>query len=310
MNSMHLVIGTGPLGRYTAEALLKSGHRVRLINRSGVMPFPPKGAEVIKADLYEINSQSVLFKGVSTLYQCAQPAYHRWKKEFPALQQKLVTLASENNLALVAAENLYMYGRTQGKPMDENTANNPCSVKGRIRMQMSDALFDAARQGRIQVASVRGSNFFGPWEPVLGKIMFRAALNNKTVWLPGKLELPHSFTYTRDFGEALAVAGTDERALGRIWHVPSGNPCTQQQLVDMISAGLGRQVKVRAIGRFLLSMLGIFDRNAGEASEMLYEFNEPYILNAAAMEKTFGLKATPMEQRIEETLDWVRRQIQ
>ena len=48
--ALHVVFGTGPLGRFTAEALLDMGHRVRLASRSGTMESPPTGAEVVPAD--------------------------------------------------------------------------------------------------------------------------------------------------------------------------------------------------------------------------------------------------------------------
>ena len=69
-----------------------------------------------------------------------------------------------------------MYGNTHGKPMTEDTPNNPCSKKGFIRMNMSNRLFEAHREGKVEVAVVRGSDFFGPWEPVNGAMIFKAAL--------------------------------------------------------------------------------------------------------------------------------------
>lgn len=39
---------------------------------------------------------------------------------------------------------------------------------------------------------------------------------------------------------------------------------------------------------------------------MLYQYEAPFIMDASAMEKEFGMTATPMEQRVSETLDWVR----
>jgi nucleoside-diphosphate-sugar epimerase len=306
MNEAHVIFGTGPLGRFTAESLLQMGHKVKLINRSGEMPFLPNGAELIKADALTISSSSDLFKDAKVIYQCSQPAYHRWKEEFPKLQDAILSIAIENKAKLVVPENLYMYGNTHGTPMTEDTPYNPCSVKGKVRMEMSNTLFEANKQGRVQIAVVRGSDFFGPWEPINGAMIFKAALNKKTVNMLGDLNQPHTFTYVKDFGKALAVAGTDDRALGKVWHVPSGIPFTQKELADMLSKQLGYTVKARANGKIMLSIIGLFNKGAKELVEMLYEFNEPFIMNSDLMGSTFGLKATPMEQRITETLDWVK----
>jgi len=45
----------------------------------------------------------------------------------------------------------------------------------------AEALFDAHAAGRIRTAAVRGSDFFGPWEPVNGRMIFRAALEGRPV---------------------------------------------------------------------------------------------------------------------------------
>ena len=50
----------------------------------------------------------------------------------------------------------------------------------------------------------------------------------------GNLNQPHTFTYVKDFGKALAIAGTDDRALGKVWHVPSGKPYTQNELAQLL----------------------------------------------------------------------------
>ena len=306
MNETHVIFGTGPLGRYTAEALIQMGHKVKLINRSGTMASPPIGAELIKADALAIDRQSDLFKDVKTIYQCSQPAYHRWKEEFPQLQDAILKLATESKSKLIVAENLYMYGNTHGQTMTEDTPNNPCSKKGRVRMEMSNTLFEAYQQGKVQVATVRGSDFFGPWEPINGEMIFKAALQKKTVNMLGDLNQPHSFTYVKDFGKALAIAGTNERAIGKIWHVPSGKPYTQSELAEMLSKELGYQVKTRATGKTMLSIIGLFNKGAKETVEMLYEYNEPFIMNSDLMGSTFGLKSTSMEQRIKETLEWAK----
>ncbi|WP_246141853.1 Rossmann-fold NAD(P)-binding domain-containing protein [Phaeodactylibacter luteus] len=82
-SELHVIFGTGPLGRYTAAALLEKGVQVRLINRSGHMEEPPAGAVVVKADATNFSESLPFVQGATTIYQCAQPAYHRWREDFP-----------------------------------------------------------------------------------------------------------------------------------------------------------------------------------------------------------------------------------
>lgn len=306
MGELHVIFGTGPLGRHTATALLGMGHRVRLINRSGRMDSIPPGAELTAANALDPDSTGPLLAGAATVYQCAQPPYHRWAAEFPALQQAVLDAAAKAGARLVVAENLYMYGAPAGNPLKETTPYSPCSRKGQVRTEMTKRLFAAHTAGKVQATSIRGSDFFGPWEPVNGAMVFKAALAGKTVNLLGSLNQPHSFSYVVDFGRALAIAGTDVRTLGRAWHLPSGPAITQNQLVDLLSKALDRPVKAMAAGRLMLGMLGLFNPGAREVLEMLYEFTAPFIIDASDMETTFGFTATPMEKRISETLAWAK----
>ena len=309
MSELHVIFGTGPLGRYTAEALLAMGKTVRLISRSGKMESPPEGVELRKADALNPAETAPLLEGAQAVYQCAQPEYHRWSEEFPQLQEAILTAAIQCKAKMIAAENLYIYGMPGKDPFTETMPYRPCSKKGRVRAAMTESLFAAHASGKIPVASVRGSDFFGPWEPINGEMVFVAALKRKKVNMIGNLNLPHSFTYVKDFGKALAIVGNDERALGKAWHVPSGPSVTQKQLLDLLSAQLGYPVKGQAAGKFILSIIGLFNPSAKEVVEMLYEYTNPFEIDGSAIEKTFGLTATPMEQRIVETLEWAKTRI-
>jgi nucleoside-diphosphate-sugar epimerase len=264
---------------------------------------------VVAADARVPAQTRALVAGAETVYQCAQPPYHRWAAELPPLQEAILEAASVAGAKLVAAENLYPYGNTEGQPMVETMPFRPCSRKGSVRAAMSRALFEAHAAGRIRAAAVRGSDFFGPWEPVNGRMIFHAALEGRAVSALGSLDQQHSFTYVKDFGRTLAAAGTDDRALGRAWHVPSGPALTQRELIDLLSKQLGRAAKARVAGRSLLGFAGLFDPGAREVVEMLYKFTGPFVLDGTAMEKTFGLRPTPMEVRTRETIAWARQRV-
>ena len=84
MTELHIVFGTGPLGRYTAESLIKMGKSVRMVNRSGKMENPPAGVEIVPSDAYDVAKNIQVTKDAAVIYQCAQPHYHEWAGEIPA----------------------------------------------------------------------------------------------------------------------------------------------------------------------------------------------------------------------------------
>ena len=64
MSDLHVIFGTGPLGKWTARELLQMGHRVRLVNRSGRAQNLPKSVEVVQGDAYDLERNTVLTQGI------------------------------------------------------------------------------------------------------------------------------------------------------------------------------------------------------------------------------------------------------
>src|SRR5437879_2615137 len=68
----------------------------------------------------------------------------------------------------------------------------------------------------------------------LGDRVFPAALAGKTAQVLGDPDQPHSYTYTPDIGEALAVLGEHPDAPGEVWHLPNAEARTTRQIVETI----------------------------------------------------------------------------
>lgn len=306
---LHVIFGTGPLGKWTARELVKMGKRVRMVNRSGNAENLPPEVEFIQSDAYNAQKNIELTRGATTIYQCAQPHYHEWAAKFPPLQQAILDAAIANDAKFVAAENIYMYGDTHGAPMTEMTPNNAHTKKGCVRQQMSETIFDAVRQRKVRAAVVRGSDFFGPDDPIYAKLFFVPALQGKRAQMLGRLDVPHTWTYAPDFGKALAMVGTHDDALGQIWHVPSDTAHTQQQLLDLIGENVAQPVKVTVANQFMLSALGVFARDLREIVEMYYEFNQPFVIESEKFTRAFGMTPTPLRDAVRATIEWNRAQL-
>ena len=311
---LHVIFGTGPLGKSTALELHDLGHRVQIINRSGQSNNLPKAIEILKGDAYDLEFTRRVTQGATSVYQCAQPAYHQWAGNFLKMQTSILEAAASNNAKLVIADNLYMYGASNASAMRETSAYSADTKKGSIRAEMARSALEAHQNGRVRAALVRGSNFFGPEDEVMANLLFKPALQNKAMNLLGRLDQPHTFTYAPDFGRALATVGTvnadlEPKVFGRAWHVPSPEAVTQNQLVKLIEAELGRKVKTQVAGAFILNLLGLFNPTVREAVEMLYEWNQPFVMDSSDFQKTFNVKPTSLEVAIKETLVWNRRQL-
>jgi nucleoside-diphosphate-sugar epimerase len=171
---------------------------------------------------------------------------------------------------------------------------------------MTEALFAAHRAGKLRVASARASDFFGPDDAVYGGLWYQPALAGKRLNMLGRLDMPHTFSYVPDFGKALAILGTREEGLGRAWHVPSPPPVTQAELVALIAEQVGRPVKRATAGSVMLGLLGLVNPIVREMSEMLYEWNKPFVMDSSAFQGAFGMQPTPLRTAVEATVDWNR----
>ena len=309
MSELHVVLGTGAIGRATAEELVKRGDLVRLVNRSGKMAEAPSGVEIVAADMYLPANVRDVTRGAKVVYQSAQPEYHQWTEEFPQLQKSIIDGLTESDTKLVIVENVYMYGKMNGRAFSEDVPYRAHTRKGRVRGEISTAAFEAHREGRVRVTAARGGNYFGPWgtNSTMGERAFYPLLHGKPAQLVGRTDLPHTHTYVNDFGRALAILGERDEADGQAWHVPNDQPMmTQGELVNMFAEEAGVEPKISGMGKLMMTIGGLFIPAAKESVEMMYEFEAPFIIDSGKFEKTFGMKATPMRKAIRETVDWYK----
>lgn len=310
MSATHVVLGTGAIGRAVAEELVKRGESVRMVNRSGKMDEAPAGVEVVASDLYDQAKVKEVTRGAKVVYQCSQPNYSEWTEKFPPLQKSIIDGLTGSDAKLVLVENLYMYGETNGKPQTEDLPHNTHTRKGKTRSEMSKAAFEAHKAGKLKVTAARGSDFFGPWglpTAAMGERTFYPMLHGKAASLIGDIDAPHTHTYVPDFGKALVILGERSEADGQAWHVPNDSPrISQRAMAQMIADEIGLPLKVSAMGKTMMWIGGLFVPEAKETVEMMYEFEQPFIVDSSRFENTFGVKATPMKEAIKETVAWYK----
>lgn len=309
MSELHVVFGTGPLGKWTARELVKLGKTVRMINRSGKADRLPVGVEVVASDAYDVTKNIEVTQGAASIYQCAQPHYYEWADKFPPLQRAILEAAAKNGAKLVVGDNLYMYGHFTGS-LREDFPIQPNTKKGKVRAAMAQEVLDAHAAGKVRAAIGRASSFFGPEVFEITKFIFRPALEGKSVNLLGRTDQPHTLSYIADFGRLLATLGTRDEALGQVWFTPSPVAVTQRELINLMEAELGHPVKFMVAGKTIVSLIGLFNKDMAETVEIMYEWTGPFVMDSSKTEKAFGWQGTPLKQALKETLDWCKESAQ
>lgn len=301
---LHVVLGaSGGAGNAIARALIDSALPVRAVNRSGTADLP-SGAELMAADITDPAGLASAISGASVVYLAAQPAYHRWAEEFPAMLEGAIAACSAIDATLVMVDNLYAYGPGHER-ITEATPLAATDVKGRVRAEMTRRLLDAHRNGELRVVIGQASDYFGPRRPLsvitalaIDPVTGRGALR----WM-GSLDTPHSVAYLPDIARAYVTLGTAPEAAGRAWILPHGDPVTGAEFLGAVNATLTEPRRISVVSRTMLRLAAPFHAISRESLGVIRQWTEPWIADSSEFESTFGAFATtPLAEAVAATV--------
>jgi nucleoside-diphosphate-sugar epimerase len=294
--ALHVIVGKGPVGTTTAEVLAGQGHRVRVLSRSGGRSTD--AVEHRQVDAADATALAEAAGGAAALYNAVNPAYTRWAADWPPVAAALLSAAERTGAVLVTMSNLYVYGRPTG-PMTPDSPLAATDTKGRVRARMWREALAAHEAGRVRVTEARAADFVGPQVPGAQSHLMRqlpAVRAGRRAWVVGDPDVPRGWSYLPDVAATLATLGTDERALGRAWHVPSTVRSQREALTELGAAAGAPPVRVSGIPWPLLRAVGVVVPFMREVVDVRHQFDQPYVIDARATTATFGLTATPWDE--------------
>ena len=209
------------------------------------------------ADLADGAAVRRAIDGASVVYHAANPPYQRWLTEFPVMNATIMDAVAAAGAKLVFADNLYMYGPTDGV-LRETTPQRATDRKGQLRIRLAAELLEAHAAGRVRVTIGRSSDYFGPGgrNSSIGEQLFRAAIAGKPARWLGSADVPHSVSYLPEMAAALVTLGVSEAADGRAWHLPVTGSPTGREFVASVARALGRPVKVAPTSAAMVRLAG------------------------------------------------------
>jgi len=306
---LHVIFGTGPLGQSVLHELQKRSKPVRMVNHSGKRPTDmPTDVEIVAGDAYNVDFTRQAVRGASVVYQCAQPQYWEWATKFIPLQEAILDGAVSAKAKFIVGDNLYMYGEVNGS-IHEDLPTKADTHKGKVRAEAARRVLAAHQTGAVRAAIGRASDFFGPQvrDSAAGDRMFPPAVQGKAAEGLGNIDLPHTYTYIKDFGKALVMLGEHDEALGQAWHVPNPETVSTRRFMEMIYRDLDQPARIKSMGPTMLRLGGLFIPAAREMVEMMYEFNKPFVVDSSKFIKAFGDIATPLSDAIHQTTTWYKQ---
>ena len=301
----HVVFGTGPIGTALADLLANRSEEVLAVNRSGSAPTI-ESVEVVAGDASDPEFTASVAAGAAVVYQSLNPPYTRWPELFPGLQDSVLQAARKTGAKLVSLENMYGYGPTGGAPLTEDLPLAATGSKGKVRAQMAKDLLDAHAAGDVRATIGRAADYFGPsgLTSHMGERVFYPAIAGKKAQVMGDPDQPHTFSYIPDIAAGLATLGGDHRADGKAWHLANAPTITPRQFITKVYEAAGTDGGVSAMPRFMVNVVALFNPDVREIKEVLFEFEEPFVVDSSAYTSTFEESATKLDDAIPATTEW------
>lgn len=292
---MHTILGAnGTIARELSKALVSYTTNIRQVSRS-----PSKvnaSDETFTANLLDTQATSDAVSGSEVVYLVAGLAYNAaiWHEQWPRVMRNVIDACKKHNARLVFFDNVYAYGHVEGA-MTETTPFNPISKKGEIRAKIASMLLDEMQAGNLQAMITRSADFYGPSvvQSFPHATVFQRLKAQKSPQWIGNPNAVHTFTFTPDAGQAVAMLGRIPDAYGQTWHLPTTKePLTGSEFVRLACELANQPYKLQLAPPWLLKLMGLFMPVLRENQEMMYQFDYDYRFDSSKIESAYGLKPT------------------
>jgi nucleoside-diphosphate-sugar epimerase len=316
MNDLHVVLGAGQIGSLLVSRLVARGERVRWVRRGAFSQVEQNMAakdrlELLSGDLSDAAFATQALQAATVAYQCVNAPYHLWDKELRPLILGTLEGAKRAKTKMVVLDNLYSYGKPPG-PMHEGLPHAPCSHKGRLRAELADKMLLMHQRGDVQLTIGRAADFFGPkvTQSIIGERYFQRVLAGKKPEYFGNADMPHSYSFSEDVADGLLALGAadGDAVCGQIWHLPVATPVatTTRSIMQQLGSALGSSAKPVQFASWAMLALSPFVPALGALREMVYQWEQPYVVDDSKFQRTFGLTATPLADALTRTAAWAK----
>jgi len=306
----HTILGAGgSIGNALTYELLKSKEDIRLVSRSN---YSIPGTESFKADLTSYDETLKSVQNSDIVFLCAGLPYDSkvWAELWPKVMQNTINACKSVNAKLIFFDNVYMYGRVEGK-MTETTPFNPCSRKGEIRAKIAMDLENEINKKNINAIIARSADLYGPYATKTSVPYILAIdklMHGKTAqWMIDVNKL-HSFTFTIDAAKGMVLLSSREECYNQTWHLPTFNPPIDgKSFIELIAKELGIAPDYTILKKWMVKMIGFFNKTVYESFEMLYQSEFDYYFDSTRFNNLFNFNPISYSAGIYETLESLKQ---
>jgi nucleoside-diphosphate-sugar epimerase len=157
----------------------------------------------------------------------------------------------------------------------------------------------------------RFPDYYGPdvTNNLMKPIFIAAISGEKASWI-GDLDVQHCFVFNEDAPAACIMLGETVSAYGEVWHVPGAGPITGREFIDMAFKAADNKPDIGLLSEDAIRAAGQMNPEVRELIELMYEFEEPLVLDGSKFSTEFPLfKYTSHEEGIRKTIHWFHKGI-
>ena len=243
--------GSGFIGAWTAEELLREGHEVATLD---LLEAPRNDVEHFIVDVRDFKRYREVAKDYDAVVHLAAVVDVEEASERPLYTEEVnvrgtlnvLEVARERGQKVVLASSAAVYGEPKYVPIDEEHPLRPKSVYGATKASGDMLALSYSESFGVKVAVLRYFNVYGPsiGRRVPGNVIHKflsRLLRNEPVVIYGDGSQVRDFVYVEDVAKANLIAL--ERAEG-IYNVGTGKGISILELLELIFKVTGRKTRV------------------------------------------------------------------
>jgi nucleoside-diphosphate-sugar epimerase len=260
---------------------------------------------VMAGDLFQIADLEAAASGTEFIFQAANIPYPDWGKKWPVLMSNVLHVSEQQSAKLVMVDNIYAYGRSKGKKINEMTPKHPHTKKGNIRLQVEELI----RESNVPSLIAHFPDFYGPnAENTVLHYTLQNAVRNQKFGYVGDQKIAREFIFTPDGARAIVNLALSEASYGQNWNIPGSGVIPGEEVVRIIGSLTGCDKRVSTVTKNMIRFLGFFNASMKETVEMFYLYEDPVVLDGAKYEKLIGsLPSTSYEEGLRQTIDYMKK---
>ncbi len=305
-----LILGaTGGIGGAVAEGLALRGWRIRALNRNAAEAARRQPEfDWFQGDAMQAEDVLRAAQGADVIVHAVNPpGYRNWGKLVLPMLDNTIAAAKAVGARIVLPGTVYNFGPDVFPNVTEDSAQQPKTRKGAIRVQMERRLREAAEQGNTSVIIVRAGDFFGgsranSW---FSQAMVTPGKPISSMTYPGKRGVGHQWAYLPDVAETMIrlIEKGDELPAFAVYHMRGHWDGDGRQMIEAVQRVVGHKVKVKSFPWWMVPLAAPFVTLMRELREMSYLWDVPLQMRNDKLVAELGEEPhTPIDEAVRSSL--------